>query len=141
VLTRDIISPIKRAVEGLDEFIKDYEQAVMEEKIYQRMALPPGCVRDLRLFTRNEFKDNVGAEGKIAAPPPGTEAGSSENLPVVGSVVEACDKFAAFVEASLSIRYGVSTAQLQTAKQRLAEKWSRCVIHGYELRPLYDYFS
>ena len=141
VLTRDIISPIKRAVEGLDEFIKDYEQAVMEEKIYQRMALPPGCVRDLRLFTRNEFKDNVGAEGKIAAPPPGTEAGSSENLPVVGSVVEACDKFAAFVEASLSIRYGVSTPQLQTAKQRLAEIWASRVIHGYELRLLYGYFS
>jgi len=142
VLTRDIISPIKRAVAGLDEFIKDYERAVMEEKIYQRMALPPGCVRDLRLFTRNEFKDNVGvAEGKIVAPPPGTKAGSSGDLPVVGSVVEACDKFAAFVEASLSIRYGVSTPQLQTAKQRLAEIWASRVIHGYELRLLYGYFS
>ncbi len=139
VLTRDIISPIKGAVEGLDDFLKRYEQDVMEEKIYRRMELPAGCVNDLRIFTQNEFQDRMRRDdGSVV---PYVPENSEGHWPVLGSVVEACDKFAAFVEASLSIRYGVSTAQLQTAKQRLAEKWSRRTIHGYELRPLYDYFS
>ncbi|NLA05683.1 MAG: HD domain-containing protein, partial [Firmicutes bacterium] len=34
VLTRDIISPVKRSVEGLDELIKEIEQRQMEERIF-----------------------------------------------------------------------------------------------------------
>lgn len=139
VLTRDIISPIKGAVAGLDVFLKRYERDMMEEKIYRRMELPAGCVSDLRCFTEDEFSDRVRhSEGIVSAYSSEIPLGG---WPVLGSVVEACDKFAAFVEASLSIRYGISTPQLQTAKQRLAEQWSRRTVHGYDLRPLYDYFA
>ena len=36
VLTRDIINPVKRSVEGLKELISDYEREEMERKIYTR---------------------------------------------------------------------------------------------------------
>ena len=40
VLTKDIISPVKRAATGLDRFVKDFEREEMERRIYGSELIP-----------------------------------------------------------------------------------------------------
>ncbi|MBQ9507296.1 MAG: HD domain-containing protein, partial [Clostridia bacterium] len=46
VLTRDIISPVKASVEGLDDMIRLYEREAMEERVLPRR--PPRWLRENR---------------------------------------------------------------------------------------------
>ncbi|MCJ7666616.1 MAG: HD domain-containing protein, partial [Actinobacteria bacterium] len=55
VLTRDIINPVKKSVEGLDDLIKEYEVQEMEKKIYK--LIPENWYGDIRRFTENEFSN------------------------------------------------------------------------------------
>lgn len=57
VLTRDIISPLKRSIEGLDDLIKEYERRQMEKEIYG--LIPDVWHDEIRMFTENEFDSVV----------------------------------------------------------------------------------
>ncbi|WP_110855440.1 HD domain-containing protein, partial [Helicobacter cinaedi] len=60
ILTRDIISPIKRSVKGLDEFIKKIEEEAVNEKILA--IVPPNIQEDISYFTQNEFSNRYKIE-------------------------------------------------------------------------------
>ena len=62
VLTRDIISPVKRSVAGLGELIKEYEREQMEKEVYG--LLPEACHDEMRMFTENEFASVIIVNGK-----------------------------------------------------------------------------
>src|SRR5512134_3207971 len=62
VLTRDIISPVKRSIEGLSDLIKEYEREQMEREVY---SLIPGAWHgDIRTFTEDEFESIVSVKGE-----------------------------------------------------------------------------
>jgi hypothetical protein len=56
VLTRDIISPVKNSINGLDDLIKEYEKREMERRIYR--IIPDNWHSEIRMFTEHEF-DNI----------------------------------------------------------------------------------
>jgi putative hydrolase of HD superfamily len=62
VLTRDIISPIKRSVEGLDEIIKEIEQRQLEEQILP--LLPTEWHKDIINYTVDEFDNKILVKGE-----------------------------------------------------------------------------
>ncbi len=64
VLTRDIISPIKRSIEGLDELIKEIEQRKMEDVLLP--LLPLSWQDDILNFTMDEFRNKIRLEGRGA---------------------------------------------------------------------------
>ena len=53
VLTRDIISPVKRSVEGLSNLIKEYEKEQMKKEVYD--LIPRKWHPEIKMFTENEF--------------------------------------------------------------------------------------
>lgn len=55
VLTRDIISPVKTSVSGLDELIKKIERQQIEEKLLP--LVPETWHDDINYYTQNEFLD------------------------------------------------------------------------------------
>ena len=61
VLTRDIISPVKRSVPGLDELIKRMEERMVAEKILP--LLPYTWHEDILYYTQNEFSNRVRIDG------------------------------------------------------------------------------
>ncbi|HED24042.1 MAG TPA: HD domain-containing protein, partial [Firmicutes bacterium] len=63
VLTRDIVSPVKRSVAGLEEIIKDIENRQLEERIFP--LLPSTWHRELKFFTDNEFASKIMTDNKI----------------------------------------------------------------------------
>ncbi len=121
VLTRDITSPIKAAVEGLDDIIKEYEQRQMEDRLLP--LLPHTWHEEIRYYTENEFDNRVRRAGKIirldSFEQLGAEFCQADDQPVDGEVIRCCDHLAAFIEASLSIKHGITSKHLAEGAERL----------------------
>lgn len=143
VLTRDIISPVKQSVEGLDELIKQIEHQQMAQRLLP--LLPNGWERDLLYFTEDEFEDRImNAEGKC-------EFVSEESLnkqyndekwqPVDGKMIRCCDHLAAMVEASLSIRYGVRSRQLEEGVKAMRQKYAGFSCKGIPFGEWFEAFA
>jgi putative hydrolase of HD superfamily len=128
VLTRDIISPVKNSVEGLDDLIRRYERQAMEEKIYP--LLPDSWAREIGYFTEDEFRNKIWPE-KADSPTvlDGTDIDASYNSPewnpIDGRIIEACDKLSAYIEASLSIRLGISSSALVEGRGKIYQRFNR----------------
>ena len=117
VLTRDIINPVKRSVEGLDELIKEYEKEEMDKKIYK--LLPASWHKSIRLYTETEFEDTDKRNGPL---------------------VKAADDLAAFIEAYLCVKNGINNESLKEAMDNLIKKYSRRTISGIDLDCIYRQF-
>ena len=121
VLTRDITSPIKSAVEGLDAIIKEYEKKQMEDRLLP--LLPSSWHPEIMYFTEDEFSNRAQVDGKtingLAFEELTQKYDAPEFRPVDGEIIRCCDHLAAFIEASLSIRHGISTKHLAEGVERL----------------------
>lgn len=126
VLTRDITSPVKASVSGLDDFIKGYEREQMEEKLFP--LVPKNWHNDFRYYTEDEFENRIlEADGTVKKGLSFEELEGCYNdakyRPLDGQIIRACDHLAAFVEASLSIRHGVFSKHLDEGVDRLYEPY------------------
>jgi putative hydrolase of HD superfamily len=121
VLTRDITSPIKSAVEGLDAIIKEYEKKQMEDRLLP--LLPTSWHPEIMYFTEDEFSNRALVNGKtvtgLSFEDLSKDYDAPEFWPVDGEIIRCCDHLAAFIEASLSIKHGISTKHLAEGVERL----------------------
>lgn len=123
-LTRDIISPVKKAIAGLDELIKDFEHSEMQ-KVYQLLPQEESWQAELKMYTEHEFED-VKADGALIRD---------------GSLVEAADKLAAFVEAYEAIRNGNPNSELRDARDNIRQKYGRQAdLAGVNFEEIYAEF-
>lgn len=118
VLTRDIINPVKKSVEGLDGLIKDYEIEEMEKKIYK--LIPESWHSDIKMFTEDEFSNTATRNGAL---------------------IKGADDLAAFIEAYLSLKNGIRNEDLIYAKKKLIKKYRSKVIDGINFGKIYDEFK
>jgi putative hydrolase of HD superfamily len=141
VLTRDIVSPVKASVEGLDALIHRYEQEAMEKRIFP--LIPAHWGKELRYYTEDEFANKTRREGQPLLRHKGDipqELDRNEHNPLDGQLIEVCDKLAAYVEASVSIHLGVHPKALEEGKQRLYERFSGTILYGYPVGQLFELF-
>jgi putative hydrolase of HD superfamily len=143
VLTKDIISPVKRAATGLDRFVKDFEGEEMERRIYGPELIPKAWQPEMRMFTENEFVSKVTIDGHVRHTT-SDEITASYNRdrynPVDGELVKVADDLAAFVEAYLALQNGISNAQLQTAVRDKKLFYREKTIAGINLDEVYGGF-
>ncbi len=142
VLTRDIISPVKRSIEGLDEMIKEYEREQMEKEVYG--LLPEKCSEEMRMFTENEFASVVTVSGSVRTVT-SEEIGSSYNKdefnPRDGEIIKASDELAAFVEAYMAIENGMKAREFSEAKDFYLKKFDDMTIAGIDFGRIYSDFK
>lgn len=144
VLTRDIISPVKRSIEGLEDMIKVYEKRRMKEEVYK--LLPPDWHHQIKMFTESEFKSIVTIEGK-------NQEKSSDEIqklynkdkfnPRDGELIKAIDNLSAYVEAYLSIENGIKSKKLEDAEDTLKNRYKgkKSQIVGIDFTAIYDDFK
>jgi putative hydrolases of HD superfamily len=118
VLTRDIISPVKRSVEGLKDLIQEYEHQQMEENIYK--LIPKKWHPQMTMFTEDEFSDIKERDGEM---------------------VKAADKLAAFIEAHLSLKNGIFNKDLEGAKSLVVKDYKNKNIAGINFNKIYREFK
>ena len=137
-LTRDIISPVKYGVRGLNDIIAEYEMRLIDEKI---LPLVPAKIRAEFSYILGVRKDENGKlikdefENRCLSRPlkDGGEPvaisaslgsyNSDEYGAIDGKALKFCDRFAALVEAGISMSYGVSTRELKDGFEGLCKKF------------------
>lgn len=142
ILTRDIISPIKSSIAGLDEQIKQIEERAVEEKILAH--LPESIRADIVYFTQNEFANRYRIEDFTHYTKDSSELfahyNSDEYNPVCGEFLKVCDHLSAFLEARISIAHGISSQDLIQGAQGILEKRKDTQICGLDLGALFRDF-
>ncbi|WP_095298861.1 HD domain-containing protein [Helicobacter sp. 12S02232-10] len=142
ILTRDIISPIKRSVIGLDEHIKKIEEKAVKNKILS--IVPPNIADDIIYFTQNEFGNRYKVECFTRVATSGEELIKNYNCnqydPVYGEFLKICDQLSAFLEAKISITHGISSAELIDGAENIFKKCSQSIINGVDIGAIFRDF-
>lgn len=142
VLTRDIVSPVKSSIKGLQDLIKEYEGIQVEERILP--LLPTAWHKEIRFFVEDEFENKIVKDGMIIKGLSNEEISAVYNQdqfsPLDGKLIKACDHLAAFIEASLSIKYGIRAPHLEEGKRRLQEMYRDKIIAGIDFGEIFGYF-
>jgi putative hydrolase of HD superfamily len=142
VLTRDIISPVKRSVEGLSDLIKGYEKEMLDKEVYG--LLPQGWHDDFRMFAEYEFENFVTDGGRVLRVSP-AELHEKYNEdafnPKDGVLVKRADQLAAFVEAYAGIRNGSISQDLQFAKANIRGQEQNAQYLGLDFGEIYSDFD
>lgn len=142
VLTRDIISPVKTSVEGIDGLIKEIENRQVEERIFP--LIPPAWRKEIRYFIEDEFRSKIIRNGRIE---PVTSAEINEKynrdefLPLDGEIIRGCDHLAAYIEAYMSISHGITSHYLKEGHQSLYNQYKNREIAGIRFGDLFEYFN
>lgn len=142
VLTRDIISPVKRSVEGLLELLKEYEREEMEREVYE--LIPESWHKEIKMFTENEFDSLVAIDGKRTKT---TDSDINEKYnkdiynPRDGGLIKAADELAAFIEASVAIRNGSHSQELHEARLSTRNKYAKVNVGRINLGEIYADFE
>jgi putative hydrolase of HD superfamily len=142
VLTRDIISPVKRSIEGLEELIKEYEREMMEKEVYN--LIPAPWHDEIRMFTESEFVNVVLVDGQrkeVTSREISDRFNSDGYSPRDGELVKAADRLAAFVEAYVAIRNGSASPELQEAIWYMKNNFSRIPAAGINFQEIYADFE
>ncbi len=101
VLTKDVISPVKKNVSGLAGLLESYEHKLVESKIMP--LLPDTWHQEMRFMIYDPFEDSD-------HPTFGERAGTD---------IKSCDLLGAFVEAHVSACYGVDPKSLADGGREL----------------------
>jgi len=141
-LTRDIVSPVKAGVKGLDDLIRGIEEDAMENSVYK--LIPAEWHGEMRYYTQNEFSSKIVNDGEITIV---TSDEISESFnedyynPVDGEIIRCCDHLSAYMEAFLSLEYGIRPIQLVSGYKQLKEKYAEKVVAGVDFGKMFDYFD
>ncbi|MDR2604615.1 MAG: HD domain-containing protein [Desulfovibrio sp.] len=131
LLTRDIISPVKKSTAGLEQLIRAYEQDELQRRVLGPLAAG-GCapIADrlsyyLGLEAGSEFQECVIRDGKVQAVSFAElqSNGNRDELdPKDGEALKICDILAAFIEAYTAMRNGITSDQIQQSFWRMREQ-------------------
>ncbi|MGA1868576.1 MAG: HD domain-containing protein [bacterium] len=141
-LTRDIISPVKRSIEGLSDLIKEYEKEEMNKEVYG--LIPKEWASQIKMFTENEFDNVITIEGKsekVVSLDLHDKYNEDKFNPRDGELVKAADELSAFIEAYLALVNGSTHHDLQEARLSLKNKYARVNIAGMNFGELYADFD
>ncbi len=138
VLTRDIISPVKRSVQGLDEVIKAYEKEQMEKEVYR--LIPEDWKDDITMFVEDEFASIVTIDGKRTVK---TWTDISEHFnedrfnPRDGELVKVMDDLVALTEATAALGNGIQSRALREAEDGIRRKYEDLKACGIDFGRLF----
>ncbi len=132
LLTRDIISPVKKSSEAMASLIRMCEEEELDGRVFGPLdeAGETEFTSRLRwwlgLGHGSEFSERVQVDGKGRVLDSFEELDASWNddafSPLDGCLVKACDTLSAFFEADDSLRNGISSSHLLSARVRLHDQ-------------------
>jgi len=134
LLTRDIISPVKRSVKKIGDFIKEYEAKELERRIFK--VLESGGYKFISDRLRYLLGIEVGSEFiPVIRINNETKEVTWDMLyerynhdkydPKDGETIRICDNIAAFIEAYNALKNGITSDHLQQAVWRIRSDFNQ----------------
>ncbi len=143
LVTRDIISPVKVAVEGLKDLIQACEKELMEENIYP--CIPEPLRPEIHYFTEGEFDSVACVDGKrvaVSSDEINTKYNEDTFNARDGRIVRAVDHLAAYIEASEAVENGCDNEEFERAKNTIRAKYEKSdPIGGLNFSAIYANMS
>lgn len=142
VLTRDIISPVKKSIQGLDALIKEYEKEQMAQEVYG--LIPAQWHDEMRMYTESEFSSVATVDGRLislSSEAINRDFNADIHNPRDGEIVEATDHLAAFIEAYMALKNGLTSKELEDAKTSLKTRYLPAVVAGIKFGEIYADFD
>ena len=142
VLTRDIVSPVKKSVVGLEELIKEIEKKQVEDRILP--LLPESWHSEIKYFIEDEFASKIMENGKPRSVTADSLNGSYNQdrfAPIDGEVIKACDHLAAYMEAYLSVSHGITSSHLKSVLASLPIDYKNRSVGGIDFGKVYEELS
>jgi putative hydrolases of HD superfamily len=140
-VTRDIVSPVKRAVPELPEILSKIEKELVYKEIYP--LLDESWHEEFRYFTEDEFSSKVFKDGqaaKVSSEEIARQYNADEFRPIDGELIQVADGLAAFVEAHKSIEAGVSSPELLDGRESQKNKYKNKKLAGLNIGSIYKNF-
>lgn len=141
-VTRDIISPVKKATNYLPEALKQIEDIVMEEELFPLMD--DFYMKELKHYLASEFENKAFVNGKTlicSFEELNSKYSAEKYMPIDGKLVRVADHIAAFIEADRSIAYGISSDHLQSGRRALLKQYANSgKINGLDVAEFYWQF-
>ena len=141
-LTRDIVSPIKKSVEGLGKILADIESEQMHKVIFP--MLPKEWHSEIEYFTNDEFESKIVIDDKtmsVGSNAINEKYNSDEFNPIDGQIIRGCDHLSAFLEAFMSISYGASSEPVVSGYKQLRDEYTNKIIGGIDFSIPFGYFN
>ncbi len=142
VLTRDIVSPVKNSVDGLDDIIKELENSAIADKILP--LLPKEWHSEVLYFMNDEFSSKIIKDGKIEKCDSCDicqKYNRKEFSPVDGQIIRGADHLSAFLEAVMSMKYGISSEPLVQGRNNLYQIYKDKKIAGINMGQYFNMFG
>ena len=122
-VTRDIISPVKQAIDALPNIVKKIEDEIVNKELVPLMD--KSYVDEVIYYTSDEFTDRIkGKDGKVQKVAWEELNGkyNKDNFnPVDGRLVRISDHLSALMEADISIKHGITSSHLQGGRDGMLE--------------------
>lgn len=138
-VTRDIISPVKQATRNLPDVVKRIETEFVAAEILP--SVDEYFKNEILYFIDDEFENRILVKGKMEKVTFGDlneKYNSDEFSPLDGELIRLADHTAAFLEATSSIKYGITSAQLQEGRENLRKIYAeKGIVSGIKT----DFFN
>jgi 5'-deoxynucleotidase YfbR-like HD superfamily hydrolase/competence protein ComGF len=137
-VTRDIISPLKRGVRGLEGVITDIEKKLMEKDVYPH--LEPACREEISYYTTDEFDCKIkinSAVSKTSFDEINRKFNQDKFHPIDGELIKVADHLSAYVEARLALQNGFQSVQLKKGEESISRDYKEFQIAGIDVGALY----
>ena len=141
-VTRDIISPVKRATRGMPAIVKEIENKIVANELLPYME--DFYKNEVLYFTQNEFENRCVVAGQVklvSFEDLNGKFAADEFRPTDGKLVRLADHYSALLEAELSIRHGITSDQLEAGRANLHAAYPEgCIISGVDAGELFGAF-
>lgn len=141
-VTRDIISPVKQATNGLPSIVKNIEDEIVSNELVPYME--DFYKDEILYFTNDEFSNRILQYGRVVQlsfEELNETYNCDEYNPVDGKMVRLADHYSALLEADASIRYGITSAHLVDGKINLIKSYpAGKIVNGIDAFSLFSAF-
>lgn len=139
-VTRDIISPVKQATNGLPSIVKNIEDEIVAKELVPYME--DFYKEEILYFTNDEFSNRILQYGRVVQvdfEELNQKYNSDEFNPTDGKMVRLADHYSALLEADASISYGVSSPHLLDGKANLVKAYPEgTFVNGIDAGKLFS---
>ena len=150
MLTRDIISPVKKSFKGLSAVIREYEESELARRVLRPLeadghtAITERLSYYLGLECGSEFTECLIQGGKpeiVDFETLQTQFNEDRFDAKDGEAIKICDILAAYIEAYTAMRNGITSDHIQQAFWRMREQNARRVLGGVHVGALFTDFD
>lgn len=151
VLTRDIISPVKKSFESLGQLIREYEESELTRRIFAPLQeegyqdITDRLAYYLGLATGSEFNETIRKADGSALRVDFISLQGMYNKdvhdPKDGDALKVCDTLAAYIEAYTAMHNGIASDQIQQAFWRVREQNAKRMLGNMHIGALFTDFD